>query len=137
MVIVPTASVPPAARSDVLKQTDTRLSVLCIMNGASPSATHGASSFQFSRSRRRFRCSIVCLPVRKRRTNAALTACEITVASAAPCTSMWKTKMNSGSSSVFSTAPISTVIIPALEKPCAVMNGFKPRDSCTNTVPRL
>lgn len=48
---------------------------------------------------------------------------------------MPRAKMNTGSSTMFVTAPMSTVYMPMLAKPCAVMKAFMPSVSCTNTVP--
>ena len=61
--------------------------------------------------------------------------CEITVATAAPLTPIPNTKMNSGSSATFVTAPITTVSIAVAEKPCAVMKLLSPTDSSANTLP--
>ena len=55
---------------------------------------------------------MACFPVRKRSTHAAERNCEMTVASAAPCTPMFRTKINTGSRAMLTTAPSSTVIIP-------------------------
>ena len=65
----------------------------------------------------------------------ALTACEITVASAAPRIPIPNIKINSGSSMIFSTAPIATDIIAVFAFPCAVINVLSPTEICTNNVP--
>ena len=72
---------------------------------------------------------------RKATAHAAETNWERTVASAAPRTPMSKTKMNSGSSRMLSTAPIRTVHIPMRAKPCALMKLFIPSPSMTKTLP--
>ena len=55
------------------------------------------------------------------------TACDRIVASAAPLTPRWNAKINSGSRTMFITAPIRTESIPVLAKPCVVINIFMPR----------
>ena len=79
----------------------------------------------------------VLLLRRKRKHHAALSACESTVAAAAPRTPMRKAKINSGSSTMLSAAPIVTVSMLVVEKPCAVMKALSPSESCTKIVPRL
>ena len=74
-------------------------------------------------------------PVRNLTTHAAETACEMTVAIAAPRTPMPNTKMNTGSSTTLSTAPISTVFIATLALPCAVINPLRPSAVITKIVP--
>ena len=61
--------------------------------------------------------------------------CEITVASAAPCTPIFISKIKIGSKIRLQTAPIDTVIIPILAKPCALINAFIPRLNITKSVP--
>ena len=58
-----------------------------------------------------------------------------TVATAAPATPMSSTKMNTGSSTMFSTAPSITESMPFLAKPWQMMNWFMPVESRANTVP--
>ena len=84
-------------------------------------------------SRRSF--STVRPPQRKRSAQTALTACDMTVAHAAPRTPMPRTKIKMGSSTMFVTAPMTTVIMLIFEKPCAVMKTFMPSVSCTKIVP--
>ena len=60
----------------------------------------------------------------------------MTVASAAPRTPHIKAEYEHGVKDYIDTAPISTVYMPVLKKPWAVMNAFMPRVSCTNIVPR-
>ena len=50
---------------------------------------------------------------------------------------MPNTNMNSGSSTMLSAAPIATVSMLVVEKPCAVMKALSPSESCTKIVPRL
>ena len=61
--------------------------------------------------------------------------CEITVARAAPFTPMCMAKIKIGSSTILQIAPISTVFIPTLANPCAVIKAFMPSVSWTKTVP--
>ena len=76
------------------------------------------------------------LPLRrKKKHHAALSTCERTVAAAAPRTPMRKTKMNSGSSTMFAAAPSSTVSMPRVAKPCALIYTFMPSDTNENVVP--
>ncbi len=75
------------------------------------------------------------LEVRKRMTHAALTAWEITVANAAPLTPRSSTKIRMGSSTIFSTAPITTDSIAVFDSPCPLINVFKPTATCTKIVP--
>ena len=136
-VTAPTAVSPAKRRSVTLKLTATRFSVICMRNGESPSARQGRRSFMsgrrfFARSR-----SVDFSEQRKRTTHAHETACERIVASAAPRTPMPNTNMNSGSSTMLSAAPIVTVSMLVVEKPCAVMKALSPSESCTKIVPRL
>ena len=85
-----------------------------------------------SRSFRRAR-----LPVRNFSTHTAEQAWEITVASAAPCTPISSRKMKMGSSTMLTTAPTATVIMPIRLKPWALMKGFIPRLIMTKRVPRM
>ena len=84
--MAPTAVSPPYVCSDALKHTAIMLSVACIMKGDKPSRMHGriteALSFMlFGRRRMTAR-----FPERKDSTQKQDTACEITVATAAPRT---------------------------------------------------
>ena len=54
---------------------------------------------------------------------------------AAPFTPSPNTKINSGSSIIFATAPIVTENIPVVEYPCAFINGFMPVDTMAGRVP--
>ena len=70
-------------------------------------------------------------------TQSAEASWEITVASAAPLTPMSSAKMKIGSSTMFRTAPISTVSMPLFANPCALMKPFMPREIITNTLPNI
>ena len=136
MVMAPTAISPPYRSRDELKQTVTILSLDCMIKAASPSAIQGRTTFA-SRWRCFFlRWSCVFLPQRNKTTQSVEIACEITVASAAPRTPIWKTKINTGSRTILQTAPIRTETMENVVNPCAVMNAFIPRVNCTNKVPK-
>ena len=81
----------------------------------------------------------MCRPDRsehkKPTTHTALTAWDKMVARAAPFTPMRNTKMNSGSSRIFSTAPMSTEHMAGMAFPWALIKVFRPRESCTKIVP--
>ena len=97
------------------------LSLDCMMNGAAPSAMHGrTTAFLTRRFSRRMRM-VDFFEHRNDTTQTQLTPWERIVASAAPRTPRFSTKMNSGSSRILSAAPMSTVSMPVLAKPCAVM----------------
>ena len=72
---------------------------------------------------------------RKESTHAALQAWEMTVAMAAPLTPMSSRKINTGSRTIFITAPMMTDVIAIPGLPCVYIKVFRPNDSCTNTVP--
>lgn len=61
--------------------------------------------------------SSACLPVRKRSTHSAESICEMTVAMAAPRTPRCRTKIKTGSSTMFAAAPTTTVSMPIFAKP--------------------
>ena len=126
---------PPYLSREELKHTEMTLSLACITKLAAPSATQGSTSFAPGKRFSARSVSIVFLPRRKASTHTQDRHWDITVASAAPRTPMPRAKMNTGSSTIFVTAPMSTVYMPTLAKPCAVMNAFMPSVSCTNTVP--
>ena len=135
IAMAPTAISPPYLWRDVLKQTEITLSVNCMMNGETPSPMlgrmTGAESFRFFTRIRR----VLFFEVRKTRTHTKETACDRMVASAAPCTPMWKPKIKMGSRMMLQTAPMATVHIPVMAKPCALMNAFSPREIWTKIVP--
>ena len=74
-------------------------------------------------------------PVRNRRTHTAEQAWARMVARAAPSTPMSKTKIKTGSRTMFTMAPRPTVSIPVLAKPWELMKGFRPRLTMTKRVP--
>lgn len=112
IVIAPTAILPPYFNRDELKHTMITLSLACITNGDIPSATHGSSILPFNLIflRRIFNC--VFFPSKKDSTHIVDNACETTVASAAPRTPIPNPYINTGSSTIFVNAPISTESIP-------------------------
>ena len=77
----------------------------------------------------------VFLPQRKSSTHTQETACEMTVAIAAPATPMSNTKMKRGSSAMLTTAPAATITMPYLVYPCTLMKPFMPVESMTRGVP--
>ena len=122
-------------RVDALNAILIALSVAFMIKGDTPSAHTGKSTEAFGLKYFVFIFSFVCFPVRKRMTHTAEIACEITVASAAPCTPMPNTKIKTGSKMILQTAPIRTVFIPTLENPCVLIKEFNPIVSMTNKVP--
>ncbi|KAF5046046.1 hypothetical protein DSECCO2_474960 [anaerobic digester metagenome] len=109
IVIEPTARSPPYFCSDELKAMLSRLSVLCIMKGDTPSSNTGIMMDLFI-----FKLHFLILrldfgPVRNFITQSDDSAWERTVANAAPFTPMLNPNMNMGSSTMFVTAPIITV----------------------------
>ena len=136
IVIAPTATSPPYLSSDELKQTETMLSLDCITNVESPKAIQGVTYFKPVTRFSFLILSIVFLPVRNLTTQTQEMPCEIIVAKAAPRTPIFKPKIKIGSSTILQIAPISTVIMPSLAKPWAVINAFKPRVISTKIVPR-
>ena len=120
----------------MLKHIEIMLSLACITNTERPSAMHGGMSFRPVSRVSFLSLSTVFLPRRNARTHTQDTACDITVATAAPLTPMLSAKINRGSSTMFNTAPMSTVYMPVLAKPCAVMKAFRPSVICTKIVPR-
>ena len=133
--MAPTAISPPYLSREELKQTEMMLSVLCMMNVDRPSAMQGARSFISMRMFWGLSRRLVFLPIRKLTTHTQEMPWESTVASAAPRTPMFSPKMKSGSSTMLHTAPMRTVSMPVVAKPCAVMNAFMPSVSSTNSVP--
>ena len=82
-----------------------------------------------------FKCKVLCLLDKNQTAQIALNAWDKTVAMAAPSTPILKPKIKTGSKIIFVTAPIITVNILILEKPCADINAFNPNVSCTKIVP--
>ena len=116
IVIAPTAMSPPYFSSDELNESTSRLSVDCNDEGAKPSARQGASTARERRTFARRSLSTARSPQRKRSAHTALIACDMTVAHAAPRTAHAKMNIKIGSSSMFVTAPMTTVIMLILEK---------------------
>ena len=133
--MAPTAISPPYFSSEELKHMEITLSLACMINVAEPRATQGNTSAGAMRIFSFFSRSMVLGPVRNRSTQTQERHWEIMVARAAPRTPIFSAKINSGSSTILATAPISTVRIPIWAKPCAVMKAFMPSVNCTNTVP--
>ena len=115
--------------------TEIRLSVLCMMNGDTPSAIMEPTSFKSGRIQSDLSRSDVFGDVIKRSTQIAPASCDRMVASAAPCTPMWNPKIKIGSKMILSAAPMSTDPIAVFDCPCAVINGFNPSTICTKNVP--
>ena len=117
MVITPTYRSPPYAWSVALHTTCTRLLVRFMKKPDRPRATmdfpRPAPSARFRRRSRR----MAFRPVRNFSTHTAEQPWAITVASAAPRTPMSRAKMKTGSSTMLTTAPRPTVIIPVRPKP--------------------
>ena len=115
--MAPTATSPPNRDREDVKQMDRMLSVEVMTKLDTPSARQGpmmaGTSFIFAG--RSFK--MVFLPRRKQRIQIALTACESTVASAAPDTPIWRPKIRMGSSTMLMTAPMTVVSILILAKP--------------------
>ena len=136
MVMAPTARSPPYFNRDELKQTEITLSLACMVKVARPNAMQGKISFAPGKKFSFFSRRMVFFPVRKRSTHTQETPCDRTVATAAPRMPIPSPKISTGSSTIFSTAPMSTVCIPTVAKPCAVIKAFIPSVSWTNRVPR-
>ena len=115
---------------------DMTLSLACMTKTERPSAMHGGVSRSPDRRFSFLSRRTVLLPQRNEMTHAQDTACEMIVASAAPFTPMPSANMNTGSSTMLSTAPIITVFMPTFAKPCAVIKELRPSVICTKIVPR-
>ncbi|MPM43289.1 hypothetical protein SDC9_89962 [bioreactor metagenome] len=120
---------------DVLNDIAKILSVDCIINGDNPRAIQGNNTLKSILKYFFLIFNKVLSPVRNFITHNAETPCDIIVAKAAPFTPILNTKMKIGSSIMFNIAPTSTVSILVLANPCAVINAFRPKASCTNSVP--
>ena len=136
-VMTATNRSPPCCESIALHATCTALDVKPMIKPEMPSEVILPMSFACGRMRFNSKRNSVRLPSRKRTTHTAETSCESTVASAAPCTPMSNTKISSGSSAMFTTAPITTVSMPRFAKPCALMNPFMPSETIMNTLPSM
>ena len=111
------------------------LSVACMMKGEIPSAI---IFFRMEKSMARFFLRMRMADFSERRnftTHTALTAWEIIVARAAPCTFIFNTKMKMGSRMMLITAPISTESMAVRACPWEEINMFSPRANCTKIVP--
>lgn len=135
IVAAPTAASPPNSFRLAFSVICTRLSVDCMIKGAKPSASTLPITPQLGRiCCRRMRRVLLSLN-RKRTTQQADRHWERMVASAAPCTCILKTKIKIGSRIMLQAAPISTVSMPILANPCALIKAFMPSVSCTKSVP--
>ena len=118
IVIAPMAKSPPYLANWVFNDINTRLSVDCIINGAIPKPTIDIiiflSNFKFFFLILR----ILLFPNRNFNTQAAETAWAVNVARAAPFTPKLSLNIKIGSNTIFISAPMATVIIPILAKPC-------------------
>ena len=133
--MAPTAISPPYFKSDELKHTDIILSLACMIKSEEPRATQGRIIFAYSLRFSGFILRKVFLPNKKLKTHIHDKVCEIIVASAAPRTPIFIPNINTGSRTIFATAPIKTDNMPVFANPCAVINAFMPSVSCTNIVP--
>ena len=112
--------------SEELKQTAIKLSVACIINGASPSAIDGRI-ISFDRRKCFLRIfKVVFFPVKKNKIQIIDKDCEIIVARAAPATPILNPKIKIGSRIIFVIAPIKTVSILVFAKPCALIKALRP-----------
>ena len=136
IVIAPTAISPPYFSREELKHTDITLSLACIINAAVPSAMHGNTTLGFIFKFLRFSLSIDFSLHKNVTTTIHETACEITVAKAAPRTPIFNPKIIIGSSTMFRIAPIATDTMDIFVNPSAVTNAFMPKVNCTNNVPK-
>ena len=109
--------------------------MLAMMKGDMPRASIEPTTFQSMRIYRVSSLSDAFFDDKNPTIQAALQACEIMVASAAPFTPMPKVKMNNGSRPMLSTAPISTEYMAMAGRPCVLMNVLSPTDVSTNMVP--
>ena len=116
---------------------DRMLSVETMMKLDKPSPRQGRMIFPSSFIFRTFSFRMVCFPVRNFRIHTALTAWLRTVASAAPETPKFSTKMKMGSRMMLITAPMTVVIMLILAKPWVVTKVFMPITTSTNTLPRM
>ena len=117
IVIDPTYKSPPYVCNPRFITIVIALSVAAIINGDTPNASIEPRIFTsgFKSEIRRWICDFA--EIRKRSTQTALNACEITVAVAAPTTPISRTKMKTGSRIMLTIAPINTEIIAVLAYP--------------------
>ena len=133
--MAPTAISPPYFWRDELKEILITASVAFIIKGEIPSARTGPRILNEGIRFSFFIRSFVVFPKRNEITHTAETACEITVARAAPLTPILNPKMNMGSRIILHTAPIITVAILIFVKPWVVINILSPNESITHTEP--
>ena len=119
-----------------MQTTATRLLVKPAVKLESPMDTIFMTRFFLSRMVETLSFKIALSPVRNFKIHAADRNWEITVARAAPWTSMLKTKIKIGSRMMLVTAPRSTVIMPTFPKPWELTKAFIPRPVITKTLPR-
>ena len=137
IVIAPTARSPPYLDKLEVKLIDKILSVDNMTNVDMPRARHGKMISFCSLKFSFLRCRIVFFPDKKRRIHIAPTAWLKTVASAAPFTQRWNTKIKIGSRMILITAPSTVVIMLIFANPCVVINGFIPITIKTKILPRI
>ena len=112
-----------------------RLSVACMKNGAPPSARIFFTMAALGRASRALRRRALPALRKYATVTTALTPWAMTLAAAAPCTPQPSTKMNTGSSTMLSTAPDAMATSARLELPCASTKGLRPRYAITKNVP--
>ena len=134
--MAPTAMSPPYFSREELKQTESTLSLACMMKVAMPRATQGRTTAASRRRAGRRIFKNVFFPRRKASTQMQEMAWERMVAQAAPGTPMPRAKMKMGSRIMLETAPMRTESIPVRAKPWAVMKAFMPRVISTKMVPQ-
>jgi hypothetical protein len=86
--MAPTAMSPPYSSREELKQTEITLSLACIIKVAVPRATQGKMIFGVEMKYFGFNLRMLRLLLKKDRTHAQESACDMIVASAAPRTPM-------------------------------------------------
>ena len=106
-----------------------------MMKGESPSASTGPATLGLTRKLRARKRRLERLEEMNRSTHTAETVWERMVASAAPRTPISSAKMKMGSRTMLSAAPMQTVSMAVLAKPCAETNWFIPSAICTLIVP--
>ena len=135
IIITPTATSPPYLYKLELNVNINKLSDDCIINGAIPKVILGniifLSNFIY------FLCNlnVELDPFKNDNTQIHDTACDNTVAIAAPLTPKSNTNINIGSNIIFKPAPNITDNILILVNPCAVINVFNPNVNNTKIIP--
>ena len=102
---------------------------------ASPKVSIGKTTENFKRKNLGLKRQYPFFNRKNAITQAADSACEIIVATAAPRTPKSKAYMNNGSKPILATAPMITEVMLYRVKPCAVINAFIPKVSWTKIVP--